>query len=111
MTVQRCTRPRNWTMELTIVQAAKKLLVDKGWSQLQNANHEPQGRLDLVLAITRACSTVGLGFSHADEVYELLRHYAKQRSLALWNDTPGRTQDEVLALLTRAETFLKGKIK
>lgn len=74
-----------------VLQAARQLLIDEGWCQGQLVNDCGQYcSLGAINAVDQ--NDIGL------EAKNALRHILSVGSVGLWNDAPGRTVVEVLAL-------------
>ena len=80
----------------TLLDAAD-LIEKKGW--IQGANWRPGRGFCVFGAIDRVAKNDGPAFNDAvKRVYSLIEGHG----IAKWNDEPGRTKEEVLAMLRRA---------
>lgn len=115
---------------LRILRDAKTILVERGWCQGAYAKGgTPEGRFSSVDPRAERFCVVGAVLRAADEAYPealitdraILRLRAQLRmrqaaeevlgektSPALYNDTPGRTRDEVVALIDKAIEMEEG---
>ena len=77
----------------------RDLINERGWCQ--HTSRDEQGRICLMGAYHGTCDTSRFFTANfKDSTYYRL-YQATDRSPISWNDTPGRTQAEVLALLER----------
>lgn len=101
-----------WELETVDYERAAELLETKGWGQGLYVN-EGSGDMCLVGALRQAmCERLGLRELPVDSVHWFTavrdtgvpRVVARGRRghLIVWNDTPGRTKEEVMDLLTSA---------
>jgi hypothetical protein len=92
---------------ITIYDAIRELLVERGWSQ-GCEQHAPGSRLCLRAAIdesvasTTAGGASGPALARAARVQRHLRELAPTSNLDHWNDSPERTVSDVLELLSLA---------
>lgn len=94
----------------TLYDDVRRLLVERGW--LQGGERDDSGRLGLVAAIDEAVRATGRTptaamaegrmLARSARLARHLRELAGTSSLAAWSDSPGRSLDEVLALLDLA---------
>lgn len=89
---------------LEIVEDTRTILVHQGWCRLYSA--DDQGRVDLFHALLLA--------DHSDSpywqwVYEAILDYTDSESVTEWNDTHGRTANQVLQLLTDLKRHFEGE--
>lgn len=71
-----------------------ELLEKKGW--IQGKARSKDGYC-LVYAIDKCCFDDDAFWEMRDKLYKHLRNIGQDASLQSWNDTPGRTKEEVIA--------------
>jgi hypothetical protein len=95
---------------LALLKDAKQLIVDKGWAQKRSWNYADNAEKILF------CTIGAMGVANWDEVTNQSRYginavgaackiFSKANNLeyiAAWNDTPGRTVEEVLIAFDKA---------
>lgn len=88
---------------------ARRLIAEKGWTQGVNARNskgrvvKPTYKGAVCFCIYGALGRVVEELSEVhDEAVALLEHEVQPKFVSEWNDTPGRTREEVLAVFDRA---------
>lgn len=82
-------------------------MIEKGWTQGALARDElgaevwPRHPAASCWCLLGAIRRVALGDTEAEEARQMVFDQLGSVAIATWNDTPGRTQAEVLAVLDR----------
>lgn len=80
--------------------AAADYIRKHGWVRHRFLDY--RGRVCMVGAVRSVCSgSPGVSTANSDRMENALRRIIKEQNLIDWNDTPGRTKDEVLEVFDR----------
>lgn len=86
-----------------VLLAAKALLQNVGWCQNAYTTYDKQYNPTAYCLSGAVCCVDGAYFTIQDEAISCLRSMLENKPLIVnWNDQPGRTKEEVLALLDKA---------
>lgn len=86
--------PAPWQI---ILFTAADYIEEHGWCQ--NIGKAPDGRCDVMTAISRQCSTSGPDWRRAVDTFALV---IGDVDICVWNDQPGRTKTEIVDRLREA---------
>jgi hypothetical protein len=92
------TEPVEFTVP-DVLNAAADLLEEKGWTQ--KVAEDSQGRHCLVGALDYAARDLPGAVKTFDDALEAVQQRLPGGWVVNWNDTPGRTAEQVIALLRR----------